>query len=160
MAARTIDLGSFPENPTQDDVDRAMRGVSEKLGGTWTAERHGDAWRVSRDESPVGGRPRRRFDVALGEATGYAIVASTPVRSDEIVLPLSSPARGEVRGGCFVPVECARCGSERRSWGPSSLPSLGGDAQALACDDCAQVLVILVQDEALALFQRFAEKRG
>lgn len=128
MIAQAIDLGSFPENSTQDDVDRAMRGVSEKLGGTWTAERRGGTLRVFLDGSPIGGRPRRRFDVALGEATGYAVVASTPVRSDELVLPLSSPARGEVRGVRVVPDECINCGSRTMSWGPSSLPFLSGDA--------------------------------
>lgn len=80
MTVPTITLGDFPEKPTQEQVDCVMMRVSYQLGGTWTAARHRNLWHIYRDDKLFSCPPRRRFDVALGQATGCAIVAQAPVR--------------------------------------------------------------------------------
>lgn len=71
-----IHLGEFPERPTQEDAARAMEIVASKLGGEWFATTVGGKWNIYRDGRSVIIPTGRRFEVALGMATGCAIVCT------------------------------------------------------------------------------------
>lgn len=76
---RQISLdGPVANRPHPREADGLMELVSEQLGARWDVVYLGGTWLFRRDGQPVL-QSRRRFLAGLAEATGCAVVVSTPL---------------------------------------------------------------------------------